>query len=594
MSQQQETLDKIRVALLQPNKALRKRALALIHNQSIVEARPLIEQYLGTETDPEMLPLAQRVLGALDAFTQASKGVKTDQLGDLLTSADPSQRLVALRALASRQEPGLAETLHRAGALNESDPECLQLVLEAFALNPHPANLPLQLAATKHVSDKIRQLALQGLMTFINGAILPRLLEGLLDPAPQMKMKAYQLVNSISRVNLLASLDAMLAQPAGDALLCARLLPSFLNRDLLPILQKGIKHAHPEVKALSQRALVLLSQKGDPEAAALLEDIARAAIAAKTAAVPPAARTAVAAMPAAPAPAPAVPAVPGISATPAAPAGAIPLRSKADTDSILARWPTWLTLTLRKAFGEQNPRHACTLFNTWVNQLREFFALSWVVVYFTQGRSHAGADRLAFGVMQYGVSRVDPVKLVQHSVHLLPACRREDELFPRVFAEQGRKDDEEAPFISLFVEMLEGLKLLQAHPDRAVELNAVARETAVRLLATLEPMLANRVVVRINTGTAFRAVDLNAPSPAALDARVAQNAAFTPRHPYLCSRDLNDSVPLHPFSGIDEAGTGLVKRQPNEDELWEFLTRHQALDGFFAFLKEKPPTADGT
>ena len=68
-------LEELKKALFQQNKALKKRALAVIHNDVVTEAIHILREFMGVEEDSELQVLALKVFKKLQEFSRLSSQV---------------------------------------------------------------------------------------------------------------------------------------------------------------------------------------------------------------------------------------------------------------------------------------------------------------------------------------------------------------------------------------------------------------------------------------------------------------------------------------------------------------------------------------
>ena len=269
------SLQKLREALQQPNNGIRKRALAIIFNDVRVEAIPVMEEYAGRETEPALQTLALKVLKKLREFQTASSNVPLDRLLELVQVPHSDSRLLALRAMAALRSDRIPPVLVPL-ANTDLSPEGVELISQILRNNPSTDSIPVFMKFIGHPSEKVRLNAIEGFLNIMYGCLFPQVLNALLDPSPPIKMRAYQLISNISRSNLLDTLSFMLESSAPElSRQAAKLLPSFLNPDLIPLLERHCDHPDGETSSFCRRTLVLLAQKGHLDAVNLLEELTR-------------------------------------------------------------------------------------------------------------------------------------------------------------------------------------------------------------------------------------------------------------------------------------------------------------------------------
>ncbi len=555
-----ESSAKIIQALTQPNKALKKRALALIHHQVLREAAPHVERFLGVETDPELVALGVRVLAHLQDHQPQVETLGPEELRSHLRADDANVRRKALRILGETPEPQVLAELPQLFAA-ETEPRCLHMVLELFQRFPHPDSLSILVRSMVNDDERVRREGLLALLKLFTGDLFPRVLATLLDDSSAVKMLAHQFVATISRNHLLEALEAMMMRGGEPTAIAAQLLPSFLSHDMLPLLKRGLGHAQADVRELCRESLIRLEQKGDPEAALLLEELER------------------------------IERTPGVNAVPdAAPALSTASTNVGDETGMiglletLGEMPEWLVLTLKRALAESDPVRGYGYLSSWSAYVTEWLAVTFIVAYLARGRRDPDADRLALGTIHFGSNRVDVPRLLLHLANRLPAPRSEHDLFPLLMAPEISRLEDDAPLLARLVELREGLACLQDYPDRAAELTPLARQSAAALLAALKPATNNRLILRHTSGNELKLIDLLRPQPLPIDTRTVNAERFAVNRPFLCSLDLDCEIPLFPFFTVTRDTLVPLRNQPTDQDLWDFLSRYGALDDFMTYL----------
>ena len=565
------TVGQLQQALAQPNAALKKRALAIIFNESIVEARGILEEYVGRETQPDLQALGIKVLKKLEGFAQSSTQVEPDRLSPMLSRSSPEERLVALRALIGRRSPDIAGIIHRTCS-QENTPETDALVAEILRINPDSGNLPFLMRFMGSPSEKIRMDALEGMLNFIYGCLYPHILKSLLDPSPPMKMKAYQLISKISRTNLIEALDFMLGNSTLEmARTAAQLLPSFVNPDLVPLLTRHMSHSDTEVSAACIRVLVRLSQRGCADALNALENLAPDETASQQGA---------------PGKAP-VAGAPGKAGTRAPTPDATALQSFSPNHiSLLERFPRIICEPLTIPLPSTEARFAIARLRDFYARLCDVLIFTFILTYFQFGRRNNGTDRMAFQAIQAGRGKIEPVMFLRSVAATFPAPDNESDLFPIVVGHTAVNDYAD----SLFEEMLsiqQGWDLLDENPDQVTHLLKPAISSLEKIIISLAPLVTNRVAVKSAAGEGVHVEEVWNPKGGPIDPRILTNFDLVTNQPFLISRNSNRGVRLFPFFAFDPSKRQMHRNEPSEHDLWEYLVRANILDGYFAFLKEK-------
>ncbi len=550
------TLDQIRQALAQPNQAIRKRALALIYNEAKVEAGPILEEYLGREQDAALQALALKVLEKLKSFRECAGQVPTERLAPLLQNPDPQARLLGLRAAASRTDADLAEMVVRHCATDKS-PEARQLIAQILRANPLPEGLPILLGLVKEENEKIREDAIEGILQVITRRLYPEVLKTLLDPSPALKMRAYQLISRISRPNLLEALEAMLgdADPAISRL-GGKLLPSFLNPDLISLLSRYADHQDAETAALCKRTLVLLAQKGHFEAAQLVEKFS--------------ARD-----------------KPGGS-----PAGAQGAVSGTCADAIrgmkdlLIRFPAFLQSPFLDLPANADISQTLLRIRDLHSRIRTLIAGPLLTTYFGQGRRSPAFDRIAFKALQQGIASADLPALITSLAPAFDTIPDESDLYPLMIAVRSKTP----PVHPLYERLAFFQKTIPSMNSRTADPSALFTslvQGAVELLKSFEVLLPNKMVVKCSDAAGIRVLDFMKSPPMPVDARLLVNFDLPLHDPTLISGNSSCAMSLSPFLKYSQAARTIVANDLSEHDLWEYLTKLKILDSYLAFLKAK-------
>jgi hypothetical protein len=544
------SLDKLRQALQQPNNAIRKRALAIIFNEARIEALPLIEEYLGWETEPDLQGLALKVRRKLQDFQATCSQVPTEKLLALLQHSTTESRILALRGLVEHRSARLAELVCQVCG-QETSPEVLTLVAKILRRNPSPGNIPVLLRLIEHPAEEIRQDALEGILSIIFGCLYPLVLKTLLDPSPQLKMRAYQLISNISRPNLLEALDFMFS--CGDqamSRLAGTLLPSFLGPDLLPILDRHLAHADADTAALCKRAVILLAQKGNSEAARLVARI-QSENPAKAGAAGPGAR----------------------------PPGPF--------QEFLATYPRFLTEPLLVDFPLDDPSKILERLREVNARITDLLVFPFILSYFAVANRNPFLDRACFKVLRFGLAKTNPVNFLRTVAPAFPPPAGKDDLFPVVLADRLQNDFNDQT-LERYAQLQKALTVTEDPQTDLRPLANQAMKDLADLLRALSFVTDNRLAVKHTDTNALRVADFMPATPAPIDPKLLQNFELAMNIPMLISRDLTRGISLGPYFVFDPFRQGITRITPNENDLWEFLMKRGILENFLAFLKEKP------
>ena len=564
------TLDKLRQALAQPNTAIRKRALAIIYNEVKVEAASLLEEYLGRETDTDLQALAIKVLEKLRSFSESAGHVPTERLVLLLQNPDPSARLLGLRAIATRRAPELAKIVARYCSEDPSA-ESQALVAQILRNNPTPGATPLLLKLVTNETENIRQDAIEGILNIITQCLYPEVLKTLLDPSSALKMRAYQLISNISRANLLEALEAMFdsIEPETNRL-GGKLLPSFLNPDLIPLLKKHATHRDAETAALCKRALLLLAQKGHFEAVQLIEKLAVEGNGAKSSAVPSPSQAA---------------------GTPPDSTHQKPGSTRKDTvgtiQKLIAGFPEFMQTPLHGISNSEGSPQIILRLKELYRRVRDMLAGPLITTFFIRSRRSQGLDRIAFRALQQGMARTDLLTLMKSLAPAFESSRDGGDLYPITIAyrSQNSFDDHFLESLQLLQDAFRSLDSRMTDPAGFV---APIIRGSEEMLAALDPIRANKLVVKCNDASGIKILDFVKSPAIQVDPRLLVNFDLPMNVPTLISGNSSSAVSLAPFLKFDPTVRCLARHDPSEHDLWEYLMSLQILDAYLLFLKEKP------
>lgn len=539
------SLEELEKSLGQSNKALQKRALAIIHNEVVVEAQGILQRFIGTGPEPDLLALALKVQKKLQEFSGKSDQLTTESLIPLLQSDEESRRMYALRALRQRRSPNVAYILQQFGADFQTS-EAKALVAEALRNNPDIGNLSILLRLIEDPAVNVRLEAYQSIIALISGCILPPLIKGLKDPVPEVVYLVRQFLKQVRREELLAALRLMLT---GDQPPVARLAASVLGglsgQDVLPLLKANLNHPDPETATLIRSAVAQMAVQGDREAATLV---------AQPATLDPN-------------------------------AGSALREIEAKLREVWPNAPAWLLDPLTLGRGGLGVADLNARLRSIFERIGDLLAGSFVCAYFTVGTRNKVADRTCFRAagLPAGPNTLPLLRLLSET---LPDPYGFGDLFPLSMGycfREGLDDEFTEPFLSL----QEGFNLLEEYPEEAANFHAAAVEGLRDLLRGLAKFLgSNHLVALQTTPEGPRIYDLWRPSPLVLDSKLFGNVSLRVNAPVLVSQDSLHHLLLTPFFLVDPAN-GRLWRCPFDDKAkWEFYDRVFAKDAFLQFLNE--------
>ncbi len=541
------SLDQLKQVLFQPNPALKKRALAIIFNEAMTEARPLLEEYVGQENNPELQALALKVLNKLETPQQKPQAQTPDQMLAALPTATPAQKIELLRALSQTRSPRLAVTIQQLFA-QENDPEALLAIAEIFRNNPHIGNLGILMRLSTHQNEKLRLISLECILNVMFGCLYPFVLKALLDPSVPLKMKAYQLISTISRANLLEALGYMLDNENPQfSRLAGQLLPSFMGADLIDLLKKHLKHPDQETATHCLRTVTLLAQKGFGEAIVLLENLGevRAEVGHKKAAPK-----------------------------------MLPSLQKLVNDL-----PDWLSEPLRRTPDDM--RQLLNGIREVYERCRDFLVLSFICTYISMGKRNMTLDQTVFKVMTQGVSRSDPVAILPALAIAFPQARGQGDLFTLALANRIIYEPDDT-LVEDLISLQEGLKLVTDHPEELAQVIEPAMQGLEKFLLSLASMKTNRLLVKFNDNEGMKVGDFFQPGHTAVDPRTVVHLDLPLNRPLVVSPTGAVGLSVWPFIVFNPYQKKLMRIDPTEQDLWELLVQHNMLDGFMTYLKQKP------
>ncbi|RCK81403.1 MAG: hypothetical protein OZSIB_2272 [Candidatus Ozemobacter sibiricus] len=541
------SLEELGKALAGTNPGLQKRALAIIHNQAIIEAQDLVQRFLGTQPAPDLQALALKVLKKLQEFATLPEQATPEAVLPLLQSPDPARRMYALRALRKRVSSNILYTVQQFGA-DVEHPDGKALVAEVLRHNPDLGNLPILLGYLQDPAAAVRLKASEALIAVFQGCLLPPLLRGLTDPAPEIVYLVRQFLKQIGRDQFMAALHFMLSgdDPA-PARLAAAILDGLSGPDVLPLIRQHLAHRDPETAARLREIVLQMARRGDPEAATL---------------VPP---------PPAPGDEAVLPSLPDLAA------------------QVRETWPTapaWLLEPLTDGGRDRAPLAEVNFRLRHVyERVRSVLTIGFVCAYFACGHRNKVADRACFRALT-DPAALNTLQLLRLLSDTLPNPYGFGDLFPLGMGHAFRVGLED-PFAEPFISLQEGFALLDEYPQEAANFHAAAVAGICDLFRGLAPFMGpNRLVVRRPTPEGLKVVDLWKPVPAPIDPTPFAAVPLPANAPALFSQDSMNHLLLAPFFFVEAASGELRFAPPDEKSRWEFFDRVGAQESFLLFLTE--------
>ncbi|MBF0407048.1 MAG: HEAT repeat domain-containing protein [Candidatus Riflebacteria bacterium] len=544
------SLIELQKALEQPNSAIRKHALALIFNESIVEAKPLLEDYLGRENNAQLQALTLQVLKKLQNFSKFSGQVEVEKLESFLSHPDLERRLLGLRGLIGRKSKKIPPLIDRF-CTHEKNTEALVLISEILKSNPDMKNLSFleQFASSKN--ENLRINALDGYMNIISGAILPVILKSLDDPSPVVKMRAFQLAGKVDRRWLTESLDTMLKSDSlEENRTAANLLHVFIGEDLLTTISTHFNHRDSETAELCRHALYILSKRGCSEAGVLIEQLGKEN----------------------------KPQVESISLEILSPG----------LNSLVKALPFSVAGILRAEKLQNDPVLVLYRVKECYLKICKLLACSFIAYYFAFGKKSQQLNYICFRSLSDGINKVDVIKLISELAPVFPEPENEGDLFPAVIARNVTKDVEENLFGEI-ISLKEGFSFLEQHPEMADSLLQPALADMEKLVGHIECIKSNSLLIKCASGDQIRFINFWKPAPEFVDPRQLESLGFDVQinRPILISKNSSRFLDMFPFMSYDNEKKLEIGNNPGEQELWEFLVKNNILEQFMVFLTEK-------
>lgn len=542
------TLDQLKKALSQPNKALKKRALAIIYNEAIVEAVDLLKQFIGNEEDSELQILSMKVLQKIQEFSGFSEKVPPESLIPFLQSSDISRRLLALRALVGRRIPRIAKIIHQCCAYEKS-PEANILIAKILSCNPHPGNLSLLVRFLDNPAPQIRAEAYRGIATIISGVLLPLLLQGLDDPSQELQMIVMRFVTQMNRKQIIEALGFMFSSEKPElSRLAIKVVSHFQGADILPILKNHVGHPDIQTAESIKKLLATLNRKGKTATSS------RQLIHEQKSEFP-----------------------------------------KGETvfydlvENLRKNWataPFWILEPLATPMDNFNPAEIIDRIRNVFGRIRYLLTVGFICYYFKAGKRNQVADRACFRAIKEGLLEINTLQILRILGVSFPEPSGKYEIFPITLADSLKKDLDET-FFEPFVSLQEGLNLLDEYPEEAEKFLLPAVESLSGLLKNLATCLeSNRLFVKRVEADGLKFYDYWGSEPIQMELKNITNMDFPANSPVLISQDSITAISMEPFLCIDQLTGALLKCEADEHALWEFFKIHNANEAYLAFLSE--------
>lgn len=548
MEQKRREIDlkKIAGALFQGNVALKKRALALIFKESVVEAKHLLEQFVGTETDSTLKSMAVQVMKTLESFESESRGVDTSKLLLLFESSDPSHHLLALRALLNRKSPEIPKLIKDC-CQGYLPPESIPLIIEILKNNPSLENLEQLMSFIQNPSESVRSEAFDAIVRVVQCRIFPSIFRTLVDSSQKIKTKAFQFLGRLSRANFLESLGFMLESNDSElSRLAGSLLMPFLGKDLIPLLEKHLSHRDKETALHCKKALMQLAQRGEEKASIIISDLDSLNKSSKEAEEEPI---------------------------------EIPER----LSELIKQFPQWLLGEDPGNILKHLPYRPIPRIKAIYNNLREFLNILFINSYFSFGQRDRWIDLACFRAFQKGLNEANTVQLMRSIIPSLPDPDSEQDIFPLVLGKRIL-DDEQDLFLEQILSFEEVFKLISQNPSESQNFIDPALAGLEGVLRAFLPLLLNRVFLKTKIDDSFRIMNFMTDAPDQADPKALSNFEIMANRPLLVSSNHTKSLNLSPFVGTDKEKLRLSFLGSDESAVSDYLTQIGCLEIYLKSL----------
>lgn len=540
-------LTEIEEILVGDNPALKKRALAIVLNDSVIEARELVEKLAASETDTEIQALAGRVAKELqrreEAFTQGN----LESIVDTLEITSPESRVAALRRLLHRKSK-LIPHLIRRFFFSETRVESATLIVSILENNPDPLNLEQLTSFLRHPNEDIRFKSFEAIGKNLMGAVYPEMLRSLIDANQRNKMQGYQFLGRLGRKDFVEILQEMMKNRAPEMTrLAANLCFQFLGKDLSPVLRPHLSHVDEQTASLVRMALESLAEQGDQEA--------KGALGIKEETPPEVER---------------------------AGAGVAPDNLE-KLQELVQNIPPWLFGDLAKEDSDVFQVSPIKGMEEVFSRIREFFAASYLCDYLASGMRDRGLDTGCFRAIRQGPKKCNAVQLLQAFSHALPKPSSAQDLFPRLIAQKVFTDEADL-FIEQIMSFQEVFDLVADNPGEADKLLGPTIDGFATLMEAVGPLKNNRLVVKILVRGQVRFYDFNTSPITPIEPQLLANFDFPMNEPTLISGDFSRALSLSPYLWFDPEKSEISFHAPNEEQLLGFLSRNNIMSEYLNFI----------
>lgn len=577
---EQISLESLNTYLFQSTKAIKKRALAIIFNEDMIEAEALLKQFIGVEPDSELQVIAHKVLQKLTDFQAFSDTMTQEMIVPLLKSPDSGTRIRAFRRLLRKKSPTLALQIQQC-CPNEKVPEVGLLMMTILNANPHPGNLPLIIGFLESPSARLRMEAFKGLNIMINGSLLPLFFKGLLDHSQEIQLMTMQMVKSFQRKHLLDALEQMLESTPEVSQLASKVLSQFQGSDIIPLLKRYLNHPDRTTGLFIQTIYAYLGTHGEagadrpPLEMPVIEEAPGPALDQAEAAPPP-----------------------SEPPPPPKPKGPTEEELRAErmlkvfqdlAEALRQSWeavPAFFVEPVTCASPPRHPHEIIEMIRNVFDRLRYTLTTAAICLYFKKGNRSQAADRICFRAIQQGILEVNSLQLLQTLAPSFPEPSGAGDLFPLVISKVFRQEQDEE-FFDPFLSLQEGLNLIEEYPEEAEKFIAPAIDSLSVMVKNFSGFLsANRLLVKQVLPDGTRVYDVWAPTTAQIDPKSVSTISLSHNFVVLVSRDSLNFISFEPFLRFDGDQKKVVFGPLPEHDLWEFLKKYEVNEAYRAYLTD--------
>jgi hypothetical protein len=536
-------LKKIQEALDGENAAIKKRALAIILNESVIEAKAMVARLATSDPDSETRVLASRVAQKLESLEKSFSQASLETILEAFQKADQRSRVLALRGLLHRQSKFIPRLI-REFFHSETQPETSHLIVEIIKNNPDFVYLDQLAGYLKHPVDDVRFKAFEAMEKSLLSVIYPEMLRTLLDPCPKLKMRGYHFLGRIGRARFSDILTEMLRSPNRElSRLAGNLATAFLGRDLVPVLKPHLQHADGQTAALCQKSMETLAGRGFSEACVALG-------------------------------------IPGFTAAIDSGTADTPLSQDLEKiRELVLSFPPWMLGDLAREDSASIMIKPIQAMKEVFFAARDFLAFTFFSEYLAVGERDPGLDLGCLRAIRRGPRDCNVIQLIQALAHALPKPTSTQDLFPRLIAQSIFVDDNET-FLEQIMSFQEVFQLVDQNPGEAESLLIPTLEGFSSFLNAISAIKNNKLVVKVPVGGMNRYYDFNTTPISAIEPQLLANFELPLHCPTLVSGDFEHALPLSPYLVFQSSPPEVNMQLPQEEQLLEYLSRNAIMQDY--------------